>query len=211
MESPAARTRLLRGPALLNPVKAVRHNVDVLTPFPGIRVFDGAIDNCPQIIEWLDAQDDWAHSAVQARVELAEEINPLVRSSTSHGFPILSFTLPPLITELNRAVWTLADEYARDFNFSFSALESAVANRYEPGQYYGLHMDFMPNSNRMLSAVVYLNDVDEGGQTEFPFVGVSVATKEGRVVLFPSDYLFAHSAHAPVSQTKYSIAYWVIA
>ena len=69
----------------------------------------------------------------------------------------------------------------------------------------------MPNSNRMLSAVVYLNDVDEGGQTEFPFIGVSVAAREGRLVLFPSDYLFAHIAHPPASQTKYSIAYWVVA
>ena len=99
-------------------------------------MFDGAIENCPEIVEWLDAQADWQQSAVQARVELAEEVNPLVRSSTSQSFPILSFTLPPLITELNRTVWTRADEYASDFSCSFSALEPAVANRYEPGQPY---------------------------------------------------------------------------
>ena len=39
---------------------------------------------------------------------------------------------------------------------------------------------------RMLTFFLYLSDVEEGGETNFPFLGVSVKPKKGRALLWPS-------------------------
>jgi len=66
--------------------------------------------------------------------------------------------------------------------------------RYAPGQQYRPHRDYLPPSalaadrpaagNRRRTLCVYLNDVEAGGETEFPIAQVQVAPRAGRVVVF---------------------------
>ncbi|CAN5671621.1 hypothetical protein BH23PSE2_BH23PSE2_03380 [soil metagenome] len=66
--------------------------------------------------------------------------------------------------------------------------------RYEPGQEYRPHRDYVPPGaierdrpqagNRARTICVYLNDVEAGGATEFPVPGVKVAPKAGTAVVF---------------------------
>jgi prolyl 4-hydroxylase len=64
--------------------------------------------------------------------------------------------------------------------------------RYEPGQYYNQHHDYieyqqhLPSGVRMLTLFLYLNDVEEGGETNFPKVDVTVQPKKGSALLWPS-------------------------
>lgn len=64
--------------------------------------------------------------------------------------------------------------------------------RYDEGQYYKSHSDFLGGSEtlragpRALTLFVYLDDVAEGGETHFPELGLSVQPKRGRGVLWPS-------------------------
>jgi prolyl 4-hydroxylase len=39
---------------------------------------------------------------------------------------------------------------------------------------------------RILTAYLYLNEVEEGGETNFPELNVTVAPKRGRVAIWPS-------------------------
>ena len=56
-------------------------------------------------------------------------------------------------------------------------------------------------SKRFLSTLVYLNDVEEGGQTVFNDVAIN--PRQGRLVLFPPLWLFPHSGRIPISNIKY--------
>jgi prolyl 4-hydroxylase len=47
---------------------------------------------------------------------------------------------------------------------------------------------------RILTFYLYLNDVASGGETEFPRLGLKVAPKRGRAVLWPS-VLNSHPNH----------------
>ena len=64
--------------------------------------------------------------------------------------------------------------------------------RYEPGQFYEMHHDYIPHhidraqGVRILTAFLYLNDVEEGGGTHFNDMDITCQPKRGRIVLWPS-------------------------
>jgi prolyl 4-hydroxylase len=66
--------------------------------------------------------------------------------------------------------------------------------KYTPGQEYKAHYDFFsPTSrasinNRISTMVIYLNDVEEGGETFFPKLNFSVTPQKGMAVYFEYFY-----------------------
>lgn len=60
-------------------------------------------------------------------------------------------------------------------------------------------------SNRYLVFLWYLNDVEEGGETEFVDLGMSVSPKKGRLVIFPPYWMYRHEAKIAISNPKYII------
>jgi len=65
---------------------------------------------------------------------------------------------------------------------------------YEPGQQYRPHRDYVPTGsiernrpqagNRARTICVYLNDVEAGGETEFPVADLRIAPVPGRAIVF---------------------------
>lgn len=64
-------------------------------------------------------------------------------------------------------------------------------------------------SNRLLAYIAYLNDVDEGGETEFLYYPKRVTPKAGTILLFPSAFTHTHRGNPPISNTKYITTGWV--
>lgn len=64
-------------------------------------------------------------------------------------------------------------------------------------------------SNRLLVLMTYLNDVDEGGETEFLTQSVRVQPKTGRTVVWPAHFTHPHRGNPPLKDTKYIITGWV--
>jgi hypothetical protein len=56
---------------------------------------------------------------------------------------------------------------------------------------------------------IYLNDVDEGGETEFLYQHKRIPAKAGTVCLFPASYTHPHRGNPPISNTKYIITGWI--
>ena len=57
--------------------------------------------------------------------------------------------------------------------------------------------------HRILSILVYLNDVEIGGETEFPLQDRRVKPETGKVAIFPSFFSFVHGSNRTVSASKY--------
>ena len=77
---------------------------------------------------------------------------------------------------------------------------------------YKYHNDFKIEEtmeNRALTYLWYLNDVDEGGETEF-YNGKKIQPQQGKLLLFPSFWTHAHKANVPLSNNKYIITGFVI-
>jgi predicted 2-oxoglutarate/Fe(II)-dependent dioxygenase YbiX len=81
--------------------------------------------------------------------------------------------------------------------------------KYTNDQQYRRHYDGISASGRVVSAICYLNDDFEGGELEFPNFGIKIKPQAGMLILFPSNYAYAHIAHPVTSGTKYAIVTWI--
>ena len=84
--------------------------------------------------------------------------------------------------------------------------------KYEPGSNgYVWHMDMLPNNDRqrMLVFIYYLNDVSEGGETEFLQHEVSVKPAKGKLVFFPPFWTHVHRSAPNPKEAKYIVTGWI--
>lgn len=92
-------------------------------------------------------------------------------------------------------------------------LEVPQVVRYRPsaGEHFHDHADTWntDSATRQVSAVAYLNDVTEGGETVFPHQGVRLRPSKGAIAIFPSNFLYVHRAEPPRSGAKYVILSWL--
>ena len=105
--------------------------------------------------------------------------------------------------------------------------ETMQAQRYEIGQYYKEHWDFfMPKTKeykvycdwmgqRTWTSMIYLNDVEEGGETYFKHLNLRVKPKRGTLITWNNLYRNGlpnlktmHEACPPTSGMKYVITKW---
>ena len=72
------------------------------------------------------------------------------------------------------------------------------------------HEDDRPeHMRRLLTFILYLNDVEEGGETEFLYYPKRVKPKAGRLLLWPAGFTHTHRGNPPISNTKYILTGWV--
>lgn len=64
-------------------------------------------------------------------------------------------------------------------------------------------------SDRILTFTCYLNDVEEGGETEFLYYPKRVKATQGTFLLFPGGFTHTHRGNPPISNTKYIVTGWV--
>lgn len=85
--------------------------------------------------------------------------------------------------------------------------------RYTLGGRYRTHVDAGSAStlSRVVSVVVFLNDDFDGGELVFPQQQLRVSPQLGRVVLFPSSFLFPHEVTPVIRGTRYSAVGWLTA
>lgn len=63
--------------------------------------------------------------------------------------------------------------------------------------------------NSILAFMVYLNDVDEGGETEFLYQSVRVPPRQGRFVCWPAGWTHIHRGNPPLKNDKYVLTGWI--
>jgi hypothetical protein len=92
------------------------------------------------------------------------------------------------------------------------------AQKYQKGKgNYGYwHSEIFPQPNennalhRMLLLIIYLNDVEEGGETDFYYQKTSVKPKAGTMVVAPCGFTHTHRGNVPISSNKYILTSWVL-
>jgi hypothetical protein len=63
--------------------------------------------------------------------------------------------------------------------------------------------------HRVLLFLIYLNDVEEGGETDFYYQDKSIKPKAGTMVIAPCGFTHTHRGNIPISSSKYVLASWV--
>lgn len=121
--------------------------------------------------------------------------------------------------------WLIEDPAVHALNRRLAALSGSTAEqgeplqilRYRPGQQYRSHSDFVQADNqRVLTALIYLNDDYEGGETFFARTGLKVRGRKGDALVFRSttgdrraDPLSEHAGLPVTRGTKFLGSRWI--
>ena len=72
------------------------------------------------------------------------------------------------------------------------------------------HGHVKDNAYRALVFTIYLNDVEEGGETEFLHQSIRTKPVKGRIVIFPAAFPFLHRGNPPLKGEKYIMTSWLL-
>lgn len=92
------------------------------------------------------------------------------------------------------------------------------AQKYEKnkGNYSYWHSEIFPQLgenkalHRTLLFLIYLNDVEDGGETDFYYQDISVKPKAGTMVIAPCGFTHTHRGNVPRSNDKYVLTSWLL-
>jgi len=71
------------------------------------------------------------------------------------------------------------------------------------------HGEGRENEKRILVYTIYLNDVEDGGETEFLYQSKRVKPVKGRIVIWPAGFPYVHRGNPPLSGEKYILTSWI--
>ena len=122
-----------------------------------------------------------------------------------------------LMNQFNTVLWNKCySDYVSKFwsikNFGPHNSYSFKIQKTEPGQgYHAWHCesDSKDRCNRILAWALYLNDIEEGGETEFIYQHMRIKPKQGTVVIWPAAFTHTHRGNPPLSGTKYIVTGWI--
>tara|TARA_R100000152_G_C6773675_1_gene201118 strand:- start:1012 stop:1761 length:750 start_codon:yes stop_codon:yes gene_type:complete len=90
----------------------------------------------------------------------------------------------------------------------------------EVGHFQHYHVDELTKENyfvlsnkqlaRMFVFMIYLNDVEKGGETEFLYARKKIIPTKGSVLLWPANWPFLHRGNMPLSGDKYILTSWLV-
>ena len=108
--------------------------------------------------------------------------------------------------------------YMREYNTAYDnpLAELTIADgfniqHYKPGEgYLNWHSERSVHltHQRALTFMTYLNDVEDGGGTEFKYQGLRHNARKGKTLIWPSDFTHTHRGQKSETQEKYITTGW---
>lgn len=184
----------------------------------GIAIVDGVYSEeyCNKLIAYFNWSQEH-HGTWDRSLEAKERTKNDEACTLEPKEKLFGLDQSPLITEFNRVFF---DECYPAYVSRFSVLDGMSRHgiftykiqKTEPTQGYHVwhcEVDAYDRARRLGTYILYLNDVEEGGETEFLYLSRRIKPKTGRLVIFPSGYVHTHRGNPPLSGTKYIMTGWL--
>ena len=101
------------------------------------------------------------------------------------------------------------DAYGVPFHFTGMKIQKTLPTE----GYHVWHIEHgkgYENEPRAFVFSIYLNDVEDGGETEFLHFSKRVKPKTGRIVIWPAAFPYLHRGNPPLSGEKYILTSWMM-
>jgi hypothetical protein len=185
-----------------------------------VGIYDGVFsdefcDNLIQYFEWCQVNNRTYKRPDNESVKKDDSanLNPYQVEDINFLYP----NIRGFLSEFNDKFWnTCYQDYMDKFSVLKDYGEQTVytykIQKTQPsGGYHVWHcedgcLDF---ANRIGVYVLYLNDVEEGGETEFLYFSKRISPRKGRLMIFPPNYPWTHRGNPPLSGTKYIMTGWL--
>lgn len=181
-----------------------------------IGVFDNAFpkDYCEHIIDVFEKADSAGFTTTRQVHE--NGVSKLLKDD-SHVFTEYPLEHISAIDFFTNTLWEkIYPEYAAKFNvlkesgkhsnYVFKIQRTEIGQGYHTWHYESCDRNV---SNRLLAWMLYLNDVPEGGETEFLYYPKRVKPQCGTFLLWPASFTHTHRGNPPISNTKYVVTGWI--
>jgi len=186
-----------------------------------IGYFDGLVtsDFCKNLINHFERVKE-----MNKIVSRSEHLNvsPLQQDNKLYYFineqdQILIDQNTKILQEFTRAVDATAQLYRKEYPVLNEVARHQLSydikiQKTMPGEgYHQWHCerDGVTRARRLLLIMLYLNDVEDGGETEWLYQSTRIKPKEGRIVICPSAFTHFHRGNPPLTGPKYMINGWV--
>jgi hypothetical protein len=184
-----------------------------------IAIFDNVLtkDECSQLIEHFNRLEKLNLSFT--RIDLRDA--PGHKKNDRATFPLeetsmrFSSDMAFLNVFLDR-FWICYNRYMDHYSVLIDAprqyVRSLKIQKTLPGQgYHVWHFenDGIERASRICAWGIYLNTVEQGGETEWLYQGVRVPATEGSLVIWPAGFTHTHRGNPPLSGEKYLMTGWV--
>ena len=95
----------------------------------------------------------------------------------------------------------------------FSSVDIGVFNiqKYNPGDHFShLHCErtSLNSLHRLFAFMTYLNDVEDGGKTNFDYYGIKVKPEIGKTLIWPAQWTHTHRGNPPLDGLKVYATGW---
>tara|TARA_R110000803_G_scaffold177840_1_gene240254 strand:+ start:711 stop:1271 length:561 start_codon:yes stop_codon:yes gene_type:complete len=167
-----------------------------------IGVYDNVLsgEDCQEIIERMHdmSEKGYGETRPEPAFEMADES---FRNEQS------AFLSGEQSQNVFKALWNHGyDSYAKEFDilkrFAKHEVWQIKGQITKPGQgYHAWHCEAMDmqSSVRLLSYILYLNDIEEGGETEFLYYKKRIKPKAGTLLVFPAYFTHTHRGNTNLS------------
>jgi hypothetical protein len=128
---------------------------------------------------------------------------------------------PELYNKVVNVIRNVYQKYKQDIGpvssnlYPANHLEYPMIACYKPNperkEQFSDHADawHLDSCSRQISIIIYLGDVEEGGCTTFTYFDKKVKPVKGRILIFPSNFMYMHRAEPPISNPKYVCICWI--
>lgn len=174
-----------------------------------IGVYDNIFspEHCDYIIDFYN-KNSQLNSTVLANANNLRKDNAITMSdvmgSGTHSDVI------DINDKLTSALMMYADEFPILKEIAFASYAIKLQKTTPGGGYHIWHCEQsgFDVSSRILVWTVYLNDIEDGGETEFLYQSTRVKPKKGSVCFFPASFTHTHRGNPPLKEDKYIATGW---
>lgn len=162
---------------------------------------------CDKVINYFDLSDEKKPGLVK------EGINETKKKSTD-----VVLQDPNLFKTYAAELQKVFDEYIKVYPYvneysPWGVVEAVNIQRYLPFEgFYKWHTERIgadcKQANRHLVFMTYLNDIADGGETEFLYQNIKVKPEKGLTLVWPADWTFTHRGCVSKTETKYILTGW---
>jgi hypothetical protein len=121
-----------------------------------------------------------------------------------------SYDFSNLPNSIQLKILNSINEYVHSYTFipKFGSIQITFHMYKQNEGFMKKHVDanITCTSKRFLAFIIYLNTVDEGGETIFTKpIELKIKPKEGNILFFPPFWMYEHEGNMPISNDKYII------
>ena len=202
----------------------MNNKTDIIKDYMGVFPEAATQKYCEDLIEWFEYNNTEGSGGRKNTVSRQEHEGGISKTHKDSEIYWLGYDNRMLsrndilLAEFNKIVWKAYAKFKTVYGAGLDQLgihklsASIKIQRYQPTQ--GFHVwhpevTNQGNAGRVLVCLLYLNTVEEGGETEFLYQKMRVPAVQGTLAMFPTTWTHLHRGNPPLKGNKYVINTWL--